>query len=172
VGAGLRVRPALFAAAVLAAVLAGCSPSAEESPSGPVTLGDPATFARALFDASNEERAAAGLPELEWSDCLADAAVPRAANSLGTAPLTHEPLPSPCTPGVTAGENLSRTWRTAEAVVGLWMDSEAHRANILNPAFVSSGVACVAYSYADPAVAVTGDAPQGGMVCSQLFEGE
>jgi len=129
-------------------------------------------FARELFDVTNTRRMADELPPLEWSECLAEAAAPRAAASLGGAPLSHEPLVGLCTPGVTAGENLSRTWVNAEGVVGLWMASEGHRANLLNPDFVYSGVACVAYAFDDPSEVAAGDLPQGGMVCSQLFEGE
>ena len=176
-GAGLcvRGRGGVVLGLVLGLVLSGCSSGPGESPAGPVNLGDPHDFALALFDAANAERSDAGLAELAWSECLADAAAPRAAASLGTAPLTHEPLPSPCTPGATAGENLSRTWRTASEVVELWMESEAHRANILNPAFTHSGISCIAYSHEDPARGVEGGAEggaeQGGMVCSELFEG-
>ena len=166
----MKLRGALVAALV-AGLLSACSPTDETSPTAPVSLGDPADFARALFDETNVVRASNELPALEWSDCLAEAAGPRAADSLGTASLSHEPLASPCTPGATAGENLSRTWRTAGAVVALWMDSEAHRDNILNPAFTHSGVACVAYSHGDPATEAQPGDPQGGMVCSQLLEG-
>lgn len=153
-------------------VLAGCGPDPSVSTSGAVDLGDPVVFARALFDETNVMRADEGLPALEWSDCLAEAAAPRAEASLGTEPLTHLALPSPCTPEVTAGENLSRTWLTAPEVVGLWMNSEAHRANLLRPEFVRSGITCIPYSHGDPAVAAPAGEPQGGMVCSQLFEGD
>ena len=166
-----RLGTAVVGLLAVAAALAGCSPAPGASPAGPVDLGDPAAFARDLFDAANAERTAAGLTALTWSDCLARAAAPRATAALGTSPLSHEPLPSPCTPGAPAGENLSRTWRTASEVVGLWMDSEAHKANILNPAFTHSGIACVAYAHEDPALAASPGADQGGMVCSELFEG-
>lgn len=169
-GARLTVRCAW--AAVLAATVAACSPTADPAPTAPVDLGEPAAFARALFDEANAEREDAGLPPLDWSDCLAAAALPRATAQLGTAPLSHAPLPSPCTPGATAGENLSRTSRSAPDVVDLWMASAAHKANLLSEAFAASGIACVAYSYDDPTAPAAPGEPVGGMVCSQLFEGE
>jgi uncharacterized YkwD family protein len=39
-----------------------------------------------------------------------------------------------------AGENIAKGQRTAEEVVQAWMDSEGHRANILNGTFTSIGV--------------------------------
>lgn len=40
----------------------------------------------------------------------------------------------------TAGENIARGHATAEAVVQAWMDSEGHKANILNKDFTEIGV--------------------------------
>lgn len=44
----------------------------------------------------------------------------------------------------TAGENIARGQRTPQAVVDGWMNSDGHRANILNPAFTQIGVGYVA----------------------------
>lgn len=43
----------------------------------------------------------------------------------------------------TAGENIARGQRTAEAVHTAWMNSDGHRRNILNPAFGRIGVGYV-----------------------------
>ncbi len=40
----------------------------------------------------------------------------------------------------TAGENIAKCYSTAKAVVDAWMNSEGHRANILNPSFSQIGV--------------------------------
>lgn len=40
----------------------------------------------------------------------------------------------------TAGENIAKGQRTPKAVVTAWMNSEGHRANILNPNFKELGV--------------------------------
>ena len=39
-----------------------------------------------------------------------------------------------------AGENIAKGYRTAEAVVTAWMNSEGHRANILNANYTEIGV--------------------------------
>lgn len=44
----------------------------------------------------------------------------------------------------TAGENIARGQATPQAVVGAWMNSSGHRANILNASFTRIGVGYVA----------------------------
>ena len=44
----------------------------------------------------------------------------------------------------TAGENIARGQQTPEAVVDAWMNSDGHRANILNASFTEIGVGYVA----------------------------
>lgn len=44
----------------------------------------------------------------------------------------------------TAGENIAKGYRTPQAVVDGWMNSEGHRANILNASFTQIGVGYVA----------------------------
>lgn len=43
----------------------------------------------------------------------------------------------------TAGENIAMGYKTAEAVVNAWMNSEGHRANILSGNFTSMGIGLV-----------------------------
>lgn len=43
-----------------------------------------------------------------------------------------------------AGENIARGQKTPQAVVNAWMNSEGHRANILNASFTQIGVGYVA----------------------------
>jgi uncharacterized YkwD family protein len=43
----------------------------------------------------------------------------------------------------TAGENIAAGQRTAEDIVESWMESEGHRANILNPSYTHIGVGFV-----------------------------
>lgn len=40
----------------------------------------------------------------------------------------------------TAGENIAKGQKTPEAVVNAWMNSEGHRANILNPNYTQMGL--------------------------------
>ncbi|MGY4643717.1 CAP domain-containing protein [Cellulomonas sp. URHB0016] len=119
---------------------------------------DPAGYARALVVGTNDARAAAGLPALSWSDCAADQAVDRARALVGRE-LAHadlEPVIDGCASSK-AAENLSRGAGTARAVVGLWLDSPGHRANLLAPDLDRVGVGC----------ARDGDT----LVCSQVFLG-
>lgn len=44
----------------------------------------------------------------------------------------------------TAGENIAKGQKTPQAVVNAWMNSEGHRANILNASFTQIGVGYVA----------------------------
>ena len=44
----------------------------------------------------------------------------------------------------TAGENIAMGYRTPQSVVDGWMNSEGHRANILNSSFTEIGVGYVA----------------------------
>ncbi|WP_169746547.1 CAP domain-containing protein [Demequina phytophila] len=141
--------------AIGAAVLAGCS-------AGPTP---PDELARSLFDIANDARVEAKLEPLKWNECLAQKAAERAEPFAGDADLEHDVLVSTCHEGAKAGENLSRTDVSAEAVVELWMGSAGHRANILDPEFTIGAVACVE---ADPLP----DGSDSGMrACSELFEG-
>ncbi len=44
----------------------------------------------------------------------------------------------------TAGENIAKGYQTPEAVVKAWMNSEGHRANILNASYTEIGVGYIA----------------------------
>lgn len=146
----------MVATASAALVLTAC---AEPAPT-PTDLGTPQQYATQLFDGVNEQRAAADLSPLEWSDCLAAKAQPRAQQAAITPTLTHDTLTSTCMDGVAAGENLSRGAFTAGEIVDQWMDSAGHAANIERPGFTIAGVACVPLPESAP-----------GFACSLLFEG-
>ena len=45
-----------------------------------------------------------------------------------------------------AGENIAYGQRSPEAVMDAWMNSQGHRANILNTSFDTIGVGCVEYN--------------------------
>lgn len=147
--AAARVAAGMVAAAVLAMSMTACAPAA------PVGVDE---LAREMFDLTNAERVEAGLAPLEWSDCLADKAVERAAPFADDPDLAHEPLVATCHERAMAGENLSRTDLPAADVVNKWMGSPGHRDNILRPEFVIAGIACV-------------EGPDGVRACAHLFEG-
>lgn len=144
-----RAAAVVAVAATVGAVVTACAPAA------PVGVDE---LAREMFDLSNAERVEAGLAPLEWSDCLADKALERAAPFADDRDLVHDTLIATCHEGAMAGENLSRSERAAAEVVELWMESPGHRANILRAEFVIAGIGCV-------------EGPDGVRACAHLFEG-
>lgn len=125
-------------------------------------LSDPAQYARVLEAEVNQRRQAQGLSALVHDECAYAEALERAEalrqQELAHAPL--EPIFERC-PTSTVGENLARGgWSPAEAADG-WMNSEGHRANILNSGFTRGAIACIseASSYG----------PQ--MTCAHVFLG-
>jgi uncharacterized protein YkwD len=126
-------------------------------------LTDAAQYAAALEDAVNGHRTANGLPALVHDACAYDEALERARALIGQelahAPL--EPIFEAC-PTTAVAENLAKGgWSPAEAAQG-WMDSEGHRANILNGDLARAAVACVPDG-GDPAAPV--------MICAHVFLG-
>jgi len=115
------------------------------------------TFAGALADKSsdvldlvNNERKAAGLKSVKINEDLNRVAELRAAEIAEkwshTRPNGEAWKTAFSEEGVTAsyrGENLAKGQYSADKVVDDWMDSEGHRANILNKKFTKMGVASV-----------------------------
>jgi uncharacterized protein YkwD len=152
------VRPTLAAAACLALALglAGCggtaptSPSAPDSPAPAVT--PTSSITAAIVDLTNVERSKAGIDTVQVNARLNTAAQLQADQLADRQILEHEipgaPYPTPpdrlAAAGYTwqrFGENLASGFATAaDATVG-WMNSEGHRANILNANFTEIGAA-------------------------------
>lgn len=102
-----------------------------------------------VFELINQERAKNGLSELQWSDELADVAREHSQDMAYNNYFNHTDLnggkPSDRikAAGITymaCAENIAAGSSTAEAVVQQWMNSEGHRANILNPNLNKLGV--------------------------------
>lgn len=124
-------------------------------------LTDSVQYAAALEDAVNGHRTANGLPTLVHDTCAYDVALERAQALIGQE-LAHAPLDpifQRC-PTVAVAENLAKGgWSPAEAAQG-WMDSEGHRANILNGDLTRGAIACVP----------DGGAPSAPvMICAHVF---
>ncbi|TMD14156.1 MAG: CAP domain-containing protein [Chloroflexi bacterium] len=84
----------------------------------------------------NADRAAAGLPPLAWSPCLAAVAAQNAARMAAQGFISHANGPSldlACHVGLSAGENVGYTSAGADdgQLNQLFMNSPEHRANIL-----------------------------------------
>lgn len=153
--AGAFARFALGAGVLLG--LAGCA--AATLPHSDVGTGGTVSYASELVDRTNAVRAAESLPALAVSTCAATAAETRAQALVGSG-LEHAPLDGVtqgCDAGSVSGENLSRASAAPTDVVGAWLGSPGHRANLLDPTYTQVGVACVE--------------DDGAMLCSQVFLG-
>ena len=105
------------------------------------------SFVEQVVSLVNVERAKAGLPALTMSEDLNKAAQIRAKETVQSFSHTRPNGSSFSSVlkenGISyrgAGENIAWGQRTPEAVVKAWMNSEGHRANILNKNFTAIGV--------------------------------
>ena len=103
--------------------------------------------ADAILRLVNEERAREGLPAMTTNDAINDAAQVRAGELQELFDHTR-PDGSTCFTALdeagvrywTAGENIAAGTATPEGAMEMWMNSEGHRANILNENFDTIGV--------------------------------
>lgn len=105
------------------------------------------SFAEQVVELVNAERAKVNLPALTMTTKLNEAALVRAKETVQSFSHTRPNGSSFSTVlkenGISfqgAGENIAWGQRTPEQVVNAWMNSEGHRANILNPRYTSIGV--------------------------------
>ena len=105
------------------------------------------SFAELVVELVNAERAKVNLPALTMTTKLNEAALVRAKETVQSFSHTRPNGSSFSTVlkenGISfqgAGENIAWGQRTPEQVVLAWMNSEGHRANILNPKYTSIGV--------------------------------
>lgn len=109
---------------------------------------DAGTLPSALFDATNVDRSANGLPPLAWTATLGINAQQYAQHMADTGVFEHQDLydlfDSPSYDAYTAlAENIlntSGTSVTGETMEKAFMASSPHRANILNPFYRYVGV--------------------------------
>lgn len=106
--------------------------------------------AQRLLELVNVERAKANVPPLVLSTELSQAATGKAGDMFAKNYWAHI-SPTGETPWafitragyqyIYAGENLAKSFNTSEEVVAAWMNSPAHRANILKPEYREIGFA-------------------------------
>lgn len=117
-------------------------PPSEDSPDGSNGL------ATEVVELTNVERVRHGCPELHVDDRLTAAAQGHSEDMAERNYFSHD-SPEGEGPGARAraaeypwwsGENIARGYRTAAEVVDGWMNSDGHRANILNCDSVAIGV--------------------------------
>ncbi|HZG74056.1 MAG TPA: CAP domain-containing protein [Chondromyces sp.] len=109
-------------------------------------------FEQQVVDLTNKERAKAGLPALALDTELSKVARKKSEDMLAknyfshTSPTYGSPFDMMKQFGISyrsAGENIAKGQRSPEEVVNAWMNSEGHRANILNKDFTHIGVGYV-----------------------------
>jgi uncharacterized protein YkwD len=111
---------------------------------------------------TNLERARNDLPALVPNDLLTQAALNKAQNMIKLGIFDHyyqsqeganvNPWQFILDQGYQyhhAGENLARDFFSAEKLVQAWMDSDAHRANLLSPQYTEIGVAVIEGPFLD-----------------------
>lgn len=110
------------------------------------------SFELQVLELINEERTSRGLSELSFSEELSSVARAHSSDMASRGYFSHN-TPEGITPfdriknaGIsynTAGENIAAGQQTPEAVVDAWMNSDGHRANILNASYTETGIGCV-----------------------------
>ena len=132
-----------------------CNTTIQKPNTGTTTdknVSDVSDYEKEVVDLVNEIRKEYGLSELTLNTELS--AVARAKSQdmkdkqyfSHTSPTYGSPFDMMKTFGIsyrTAGENIAMGYRTPEAVVDGWMNSEGHRANILNSSYKEIGVGYV-----------------------------
>lgn len=108
-----------------------------------------AQYAQEVLKLVNEERAKQGIKALTLSDELTEVANIKAKDLAvnnyfdHTSPTYGSPFEMMRNFGIafsTAGENIASGQRSPQSVMTSWMNSDGHRANILNPSFTQLGV--------------------------------
>jgi uncharacterized YkwD family protein len=115
----------------------------------PSSGGNISDMAIKVIELTNIQRQKNGLPALQADTSLSKVAQAKSDDMLSknyfshTSPTYGSPFDMMKQFGITyrsAGENIAKGQRSAEEVVNAWMNSEGHRANILNPHFTHIGI--------------------------------
>ena len=135
----------LFAVAVLQVLGGALSPSAILGDTSPITSEE-------LLTQTNNQRQTSGLPSLQLNDKLSKAAYYKAKDMFASQYWAHT-SPSGVQPWkwlgdvdynyAKAGENLAKNFSSSHGVMGAWMDSAAHKENILKAEYQDVGFAVV-----------------------------
>ena len=100
-------------------------------------------YSRQAHKATNNRRADQGLRALKRTDCVQRYAVRQAKAMARRTEMYHQdlgPILEDCGLNL-VGENVAYGYRTGRSVVNDgWMNSEGHRANILNPGYRLMGI--------------------------------
>ncbi|MDQ0245450.1 putative YkwD family protein [Bacillus fengqiuensis] len=116
------------------------------------TASNVSEFEKQVASLVNQERQKAGLQPLQLDTKLSDVAREKSKDMMNKGYFDHQ-SPTYGSPfdmmkqfGITyksAGENIAKGQQTPQEVMNAWMNSEGHRANILNGSFTHIGVGFV-----------------------------
>lgn len=116
------------------------------------TASNVSEFEKQVANLVNQERQKAGLKPLQLDTKLSDVARTKSKDMMNKGYFDHQ-SPTYGSPfdmmkqfGITynsAGENIAKGQQTPQEVMNAWMNSEGHRANILNGSFTHIGVGFV-----------------------------
>ncbi len=124
--------------------------SSSDSSQGNQSNVDVSSYPGQVLNLINQERAASGLGSISMTGEL-NAAAQRRAEEISSYYSHTRPDGSSCFTvfdefGISvngAGENIAAGQTSPGSVMNTWMNSEGHRANILNDAFTNVGIGCV-----------------------------
>src|SRR4051794_30520749 len=147
----MKLQPMLKGRVALVAVAAAIALGASACGFANVSTTPPADGVQnGVLQAMNSDRQANGIPGLRWSPKLANTAGAWAANESGVNSMYHQDLSSLLYSAdyngwYTLGENLmvGPGSMSVAQMEGAWMNSPAHRANILNGSFNAVGIGYV-----------------------------
>ena len=140
--------------------------------------------ARVVLDLMNEERERSGIPLMQWSPILAITAYDKLEEMERQKTFAHmlpdnKPFVDIIFNGgylarnedgsiISAGENLSCGYDTAEQMMKAWMASPGHRDNILEKRYTEVGVAIAEVAYKDRRPCVTAVVHFGTRIISKI----
>ena len=146
----MRLTASFVALALLLLAQGWASPSFAEPALGP---DESVSISQHLLELTNQERASAGLPPLQWNDTLARDAASYALDMATRNYFSHQSLEGltpvdrawaagyqPFDWGMFVGENLAKGYSTPEGVMQGWKASEAHYRNLLFSGYAEAGV--------------------------------
>ncbi|HZG76645.1 MAG TPA: CAP domain-containing protein [Paenibacillus sp.] len=123
---------------------------AAPQPAAPQSAGDASRFPQEVLNLVNQERAKSGLNPLRMNSALSNMAMDKAKDMVDNRYFDHQsptygsPFDMMNAYGIsynTAAENIAQGQRSPAEVMNSWMNSQGHRANILNGSFTEIGVA-------------------------------
>lgn len=116
------------------------SPSADNSATSASKV-DTIAYADEVLHLINEERTLAGLDELVEDSYLSEVARERSKEIMDN--FSHTRPDGTTVADLKLGENISFGRKTPQIAVDAWMNSDGHKANILNDKYISFGACCI-----------------------------